>query len=64
MFGDQIVYRVHAIRRMFERAISEANVRETLTSGETIEDYPAEAPYPSRLMFGRTGGFPLHVVAA
>lgn len=33
-------------------------------SGEVIEDYPADTPYPSRLLLGRFEGKPLHVVAA
>jgi len=32
-------------------------------SGEVIEDYPDDQPYPSCLVFGRTqSGGPLHVV--
>jgi len=40
----RLVFRVHALRRMFQRRISEADVREVLATGETIEAYPADTP--------------------
>lgn len=64
MKSHPIVYRVHAIQRMFERRIPEENVRQVLQSGEMIEDYSDEMPYPGRLMSGRRGNRPLHVVMA
>ena len=39
-------------------------MRQVLESGETIEDYSDEMPFPSRLMSGRRGVRPLHVVVA
>jgi len=60
----KLVFRVHAIGRMFERRITEEEVRTTLEGGETIEDYPSDTPYPSRLMLGWAAGRPIHVVAA
>jgi hypothetical protein len=64
MFGQRISYRVHAIRRMFERKISPTEVEDALRHGEEIESYPHDEPYPSRLLLGFTDGSPLHVVAA
>ena len=52
MMEGKLVFRVHAIGRMFERRITEEEVRATLKGGETIEDYPSDTPYPSRLMLG------------
>jgi hypothetical protein len=46
------------------RNISAAEVRAVLTSGEAIEEYPDDTPYPSRLVLGWAGSRPLHVVAA
>jgi len=60
----KVTYRVHAVRRMFERGISEAQVREVLEGGEEITAYPDDKPYPSRLLLGWRGERPLHVVAA
>ena len=59
-----IIYRIHAIQRMFERRISGENVRQVLQAGEVIEDYSDEMPFPSSLMLGRRGNRPLHVVMA
>ena len=60
----KLVYRVHALRRMFARSIILAEVRTVIEQGETIESYRADTPYPSRLLLGVVGGRPLHVVAA
>ncbi len=59
-----VVYRVHAIRRMFEREIAEADVQKALSEGEQIAAYPDDVPYPSRLLLGWCGSRPLHVVVA
>jgi len=59
-----IIFRVHAIQRMFERGISAKNVRHALESGETIEDYSSEMPEPSRLILGFQGRRPFHVVTS
>ncbi len=59
-----VIFRVHAVQRMFERGISREDVRDVLASGEIIEDYPDDNPYPSRLLLGYRGSRPLHVVAA
>jgi hypothetical protein len=59
-----IVYRIHAIQRMFERRISVENVRQVLQNGETIEDYSDEMPHPGGLMSGRQGKRILHIVVA
>jgi hypothetical protein len=49
---------------MFERQIAPRDVRHVLDTGEVIEDYPNDTPYPSRLVLGWLGPRPLHVVAA
>ncbi|MDO8585622.1 MAG: DUF4258 domain-containing protein [Armatimonadota bacterium] len=49
---------------MFERGVSADEVRQALASGEVIEDYPNDLPYPSRLILGWRGARPIHVVAA
>lgn len=60
----RLVFRSHAIKRMFQRRISEKEVRHVLETGETIEAYPQDTPYPSRLVLGWCGSRPLHVVVA
>ena len=49
---------------MYQRSISEEEVRIVIKTGETIEDYPADFPYPSRLVLGWHGPRPVHVVVA
>jgi len=49
---------------MFERNVSAQNVSQALGSGETIEDYSAEMPEPSRLILGFQGKRPFHVVTS
>lgn len=64
MSVSRLVFRVHAIKRMFQRHISKDDVRHVLESGETIETYPKDTPYPSRLVLGWQESRPLHVVIA
>jgi len=59
-----LVFRVHAIQRMFQRRISKEEVRQVVATGETIETYPTDKPFPSRLILGWSGSRPIHVVAA
>jgi hypothetical protein len=49
---------------MFVRGITPAEVRAVIEQGETIESYPDDTPYPSRLLLGLLGGRALHVVVA
>ena len=60
----EVVYTRHALMRMFERAVTTADVREILLTGELVEDYPADEPFPSRLLLGRVREEALHVVVA
>jgi beta-phosphoglucomutase-like phosphatase (HAD superfamily) len=59
-----IIFRVHALTRMFERRISVEDVRTAITRGEVVQTYPDDKPYPSRLLLGWIGTRPLHVVVA
>ena len=42
-----LVFRVHAIQRMFQRRVSEEEVKQVVVAGETIETYPDDKPFPS-----------------
>ncbi len=64
MINDNIVFRVHAIQRLFEREISVKNVRKILETSEIIEDYSAEMLGPARLILGYQGKRPVHVVVS
>jgi hypothetical protein len=64
MKAERITFRVHALTRMFERRISVADVRAVIAQGESIQAYPDDMPYPSRLLLGWIEDRPLHVVVA
>lgn len=49
---------------MFERGVSDEDVRRVISTGEEIAAYPDDRPYPSRLLLGWRGDRPLHVVCA
>jgi len=59
-----LVFRVHAVQRMFQRHISVADVRRVLDCGQELETYPNDQPFPSRLLLGWCERRPLHVVVA
>jgi len=60
----KLIYRQHAVRRMFELGISTADVSSAQVSGRVIEDYPTDTPYLSCLWLGFAGNCPLHLVYA
>jgi hypothetical protein len=49
---------------MFDRKIKGSDVHEVIDNGRTIEEYPDDTPYPSRLIPGWIGARPLHIVIA
>jgi len=61
---EGIIFRVHALQRMFERGITVEDVRRVVKTGEVLHDYPDDTPYPSRLLLGWVAERPLHVVVA
>ena len=54
MTDQPIIFRIHAVQRMFERRISVEAVRQVLQSGEMIEDYSEDMPDPGGLLSGQT----------
>jgi len=54
----------HAVRQMFSRGISNAEVRAVIEKGEAISEYSDDKPFPSKLLLGFSNGRPLHVVFA
>jgi hypothetical protein len=49
---------------MLERGVSRRDGFSVLLSGEQIEEYPNDSPFPSALFLGWKGNEPLHVVVA
>jgi hypothetical protein len=64
MSREKITYRIHAVQRMFERKVGAEEIRYVLETGEVIEEYLDDTPYPSRLILGCYKGRLIHVVAA
>lgn len=60
----RLVFRKHALQRMFERNIRVEDVEAALETGRTIAEYPDDKPYPSRLILGKSTDRQLHVVVA
>jgi hypothetical protein len=66
--SDSVVYSRHAKLEMEKEEfgrIFEKEVYEAICSGEVIEEYSDDKPYPSVLIYGRTAeNRPLHTVCA
>jgi len=60
----KLIFRTHALRRMFERDVRIQDIRDIIDNGEIIKNYDDDMPYPSKLILGYAGGRPLHIVAA
>ena len=59
----RVKWPTHCLERMQERDISRADVKNCLSKGEIIEDYPEDFPHPSCLIFGYTvNNKDIHVV--
>ena len=53
----------HAETRRRQRGISVPDIKQAILTGQIIEDYPDDYPFPSCLVLGYTDrGDPLHIV--
>ena len=66
MTRDDLVFTEHAVDQMAERGILVQDVIDTVASGEAIESYPNDKPYPSTLSLAMVSRMatPLHVLWA
>ena len=64
MHGKKVLFRDARRATHVSEGISEEVVLTILNSGDTIEEYREDMPYPSRLMFGWDRNRPIHVVIA
>ena len=60
----QVIYQRHAVERMAQRGVSEEAVMHALLTGETIQVYADDTPFPGELILGWREGRPLHIVVA
>lgn len=62
---QKVIWRNHMLARMRQRRIRIDDVINCILTGEVIEHYPLDYPYPSYLVLGRSGdNQALHVVCA
>lgn len=62
---DTIVISQHAKNRCRERNIKQKDIKNCLLTGEIIEQYPDDFPFPSCLVFGKaTDDRIIHVVVS
>jgi hypothetical protein len=59
---DKIKWTLHALKRLRKRKILSEAVVSAVLSGEIIEQYPDDKPFPSCLIFNNDYENPLHVV--
>ncbi len=60
----KLIFRLHAVERMFERKITYGDVNKILIEGKVIEEYKHDQPYPSKLILGFVKKRPIHIVVA
>ena len=62
---EKMIITLHAVKRLEQRGIKYKDILRCIMSGEIVEQYPEDYPYPSCLILGnRNEEKPLHVVAA
>ena len=60
MESYQVIYQRHAVERMAQRGVREEDVMRILLTGESIQVYADDMPFPS----GWSEHRPIHVVVA
>ena len=61
--NDKVFITAHAAERFRQRGIKIKDIRNAVKTGEIIEQYPDDYPYPSCLLMGMSvKAQPLHVV--
>jgi hypothetical protein len=60
----RLIFRVAAIKRMFQRDIADGDVRYALATGRTVREYPDERSYPLRTVTAAPRSRPIRVVIA
>ena len=61
---DRYIMTTHAKRRTGLRRVTDADMKLVVTTGDLIEEYPKNRPFPKCLLMADVGGEPLYVVCA
>lgn len=64
MSDKKIIFSSHAVKQMFQRAITVEAIKFILHNGVAIREYPDDKPYPSKLLFALWNSKALHVVCS
>ncbi len=63
--NDMVLFSNHALERLRQRGIKQKDIRNCIMTGEIIEQYPDDFPFPSCLIYGMdANGTIIHVVAS
>ena len=54
ILNEKLIWTNHIIIRLLQRNISQADIKNALLTGEIIEYYDNDYPYPSCLVYGLT----------
>lgn len=61
---DSLMFSRHALTRMFERGLMTSDIAAIIGTGEVIQEYPEDRPYPSALILGFKNSTAIHAVVA
>lgn len=61
---EKIIWRKHTLEKMVTRGVSRMEVLQVLETGEVIQCYDYDKPFPSVLILGFPSERPIHVVAS
>lgn len=64
MTYKRLILTKHATQQKMDWGIYFSEIEGVILSGEIIEEYSKDKPYPSRLILGFIGSRPVHVVVA
>ncbi len=63
LIDNKIRFTEHAIKRLYERSIKIKDIISGITTGEIIEEYRDDYPYPSCLILGKDSkDLDIHIV--
>ena len=61
---ENMVLTQHSRKRFSERGIKIQDIINAIETGQIIEDYPEDFPFPSCLILGKGGETTIHIVAS
>ncbi len=61
---DRYVITTHVKQRMVLRRVTDEEMKQVVTTGDLIEEYPDATPFVKSLLMAEVGGEPLYVACA